>query len=145
MPLTIEMKLLILNSSDSSSFSSYWKYKKETLVVWIWWGKHSPFLLCGETVVPYSGTPLPQLSVEHTNLALLTLSLPSSKSTFSPQPLKEKCISEVVRIGTIFFQSESTMKREVLHTVWCNITGEATGEIWTWSLLGVKGLTRWLE
>ena len=37
----------------------------------------------------------------------LTLSLPSSKSTFS-QPLKEKCISEVVRIGsiTIFRLSE---------------------------------------
>ena len=24
------------------------------------------------------------------------------------------------------------------YTVWCNMTGEATGEIWTWSLLGVK-------
>ena len=33
------------------------------------------------------------------------------------------------------------MKSQVLHTVWCNITGEATGEIWTWSLLGVKGLS----
>ena len=33
------------------------------------------------------------------------------------------------------------MKSQVLHTVWCNITGEATGEIWTWSLLGVKVLT----
>ena len=32
------------------------------------------------------------------------------------------------------------MKSQVLHTVWCNMTGEATGEIWTWSLLGVKGL-----
>ena len=43
----------------------------------------------------------------------------------------------------------------LIHTVWCNITVEATGEIWTWSLLGVKGLnnlersapyilTRWL-
>ena len=32
------------------------------------------------------------------------------------------------------------MKSQVLHTVWCNITGEATGEIWTWSLLGVKVL-----
>ena len=36
----------------------------------------------------------------------LTLSLPSSKSTFS-QPFKEKCISEVERIVTIFiFQFE---------------------------------------
>ena len=33
------------------------------------------------------------------------------------------------------------MKSQVLHTVWCNMTGEATGEIWTWSLVGVKGLT----
>ena len=28
----------------------------------------------------------------------------------------------------------------VLHTVWCNISGEAAGEIWNWSLLGVKGI-----
>ena len=33
------------------------------------------------------------------------------------------------------------MKSQVLHTVWCNIAGEAAGEIWNWSLLGVKGLT----
>ena len=32
------------------------------------------------------------------------------------------------------------MKSQVLHTVWCNMTGEATGEIWTWSLSGMKGL-----
>ena len=32
------------------------------------------------------------------------------------------------------------MKSHVLHTVWCNIPGEAAGEIWSWSLLGVKGL-----
>ena len=31
------------------------------------------------------------------------------------------------------------MKSHVLHTVWCNISGEAAGEIWNWSLLGVKG------
>ena len=34
------------------------------------------------------------------------------------------------------------MKTQVLHTVWCNITSEAAGGIWTWSLLGVKGLSR---
>ena len=34
------------------------------------------------------------------------------------------------------------MKRQVLHTVWCNISGEAAGEIWNWLLLGVKGLNR---
>ena len=32
------------------------------------------------------------------------------------------------------------MKSQVLHTVWCNISGQAAGEIWHWSLLGVKGL-----
>ena len=32
------------------------------------------------------------------------------------------------------------MKSQVLHTVWCNISGEAAGEIRNWSLLGVKGL-----
>ena len=28
------------------------------------------------------------------------------------------------------------MKSKVLHTVWCNISGEAAGEIWQWSLSG---------
>ena len=32
------------------------------------------------------------------------------------------------------------MNSQVLHTVWCYITGEAAGEIWNWPLLGVKGL-----
>ena len=31
------------------------------------------------------------------------------------------------------------MKSQVLYTVWCNISGEAAGEVWFWSLLGVKG------
>ena len=39
-----------------------------------------------------------------------------------------------------YLSSEWAMKSQVLHTVWCNISGEAAGEIWTWSLLGVKGL-----
>ena len=38
------------------------------------------------------------------------------------------------------FPSESDMKSEVLPTVWCYIPGEAAGEIWCWSLLGLKGL-----
>ena len=33
------------------------------------------------------------------------------------------------------------MKSQVLHTVWCHISGVAAGEIWTWSLLGVKRLS----
>ena len=32
------------------------------------------------------------------------------------------------------------MKSQVLHTVWCYISGEAAGEFWHWSLSGVKGL-----
>ena len=28
------------------------------------------------------------------------------------------------------------MKIEVLHTAWCNISGEAAGEVWIWSLFG---------
>ena len=31
------------------------------------------------------------------------------------------------------------MKTQVPHTVWCNISGEAAGEIWDWSLPWVKG------
>ena len=59
----------------------------------------------------------------------LTLSLPSSKSTFS-QPFKEKCISEVERIGSIitFYLN----KLQVLHSVWYHISGEAAGDIWNW-------------
>ena len=34
------------------------------------------------------------------------------------------------------------MENQVLHTVWCNISGEATGEIWNGSLLGLNGLKR---
>ena len=34
------------------------------------------------------------------------------------------------------------MKSQVLHTVWCHISGEAAGEFWHWSLSGVKGLTQ---
>ena len=32
------------------------------------------------------------------------------------------------------------MNSQVLHTVWCNISGEAVGEIGDWSPLGLKGL-----
>ena len=32
------------------------------------------------------------------------------------------------------------MKSQVLHTVCCYISGEAAGEIWHWSILGVKGI-----
>ena len=39
------------------------------------------------------------------------------------------------------------MKRQILHTVLCNIAGEAAGEFLDWSLLGVKGLRElgWLR
>ena len=32
------------------------------------------------------------------------------------------------------------MKSQVLHTVWHSISGEAAGDIWHWSLTGLKGL-----
>ena len=32
------------------------------------------------------------------------------------------------------------MKSQVLHTVWCNNSDEAAGEIWNWSPSGAKGL-----
>ena len=35
------------------------------------------------------------------------------------------------------------MKSQVLHTAWCNVSGEAAGEIWNWSLLRVKALNVW--
>ena len=37
------------------------------------------------------------------------------------------------------------MKSQVLLTVWCNISGGAGGEIWHWSLSGVKGLTGYVD
>ena len=36
------------------------------------------------------------------------------------------------------------MKSQVLHTVWCNISCEAAGEFWHWSLSGVKGLMHFI-
>ena len=45
------------------------------------------------------------------------------------------------------------MKSQIRQTVWCNVSDEAAGEIWNWSLLRVKGLmptglkkkTNWLS
>ena len=66
---------------------------------------------------------------------------PFTQKGHSPNLLKEKCISEVVRIGSIIiFHSEPAMESQVLHTVWCYFSGEAAGESWRWSLLEVKGL-----
>ena len=51
------------------------------------------------------------------NGRLLTLSLLSSKCTFS-QPFKEKFIGEVMRIGSIIlFSLSEAMKSKFLHTV----------------------------
>ena len=44
----------------------------------------------------------------------------------------------VLRISSIITFHLSKLKSQVLHTVWCNISGRAAGEIWNWSLLGVK-------
>ena len=63
------------------------------------------------------------------------------KYTFS-QPCKEKCISEVVRIGSHnHLSSDSAMENQVLHSVWCYISGDTAGGIRNWSPLGLKGLT----
>ena len=65
----------------------------------------------------------------------LTLSLPSSKSTFS-QPFKEKCGSKVVSIvgSIIIFYLSKLWKANEFFMRWCCTSGEAAGEI-----LGVKG------
>ena len=65
-----------------------------------------------------------------------TFSLPSLKSTFS-QPFKDKCISDVVRIGSvIIFHLSKVWKAKFF--MLCDVSGEAAGEIWNRSLLGVK-------
>ena len=72
----------------------------------------------------------------------LTLSLPRSKSSTFSQPSQiemYKWCNENLEVQSCFIWV--SLKRQVLHTVWCNISGEAAGEIWTWSLLGVKGLS----
>ena len=66
---------------------------------------------------------------------------PSSESTFS-QPFKEKYISEVVRIGGIIIFRPGKLWKATFSILWCDISGEAAGEIWHWSLLGVKGLKK---
>ena len=37
------------------------------------------------------------------------------------------------------------MKSKVLHTVWCNISGEAAGKILNWSLSGSARIKRFIE
>ena len=50
------------------------------------------------------------------------------KCTFS-QPFKEKCISVVVRTGSIIiFHLSKLWNSQVLHSVWFNISGEAAGD-----------------
>ena len=53
----------------------------------------------------------------------------------------EKSMSDAMRIWLDNrFSSDEATKSKVIHAVWCNITCEAAGQIWTWSLLGVRGL-----
>ena len=63
---------------------------------------------------------------------------PSSKRRFS-QPFKEKDMDEVVRIGTTIIFHMSKLMPSSSNCV-MQYSGKATGEIWNWSLLGVKGL-----
>ena len=44
-------------------------------------------------------------------------------------------------VSMIIFQLSKRWKAKFcIHTVWCNISGDAAGELWDWSLLGVKEL-----
>ena len=53
----------------------------------------------------------------------------------------EKSMSDAMRIWLYNrFSSDEATKSKVIHAVWCNITCEAAGQIWTWSLLEVRGL-----
>ena len=53
----------------------------------------------------------------------------------------EKSMSDAMKIWLYNrFSSDEATKSHVIHAVWCNITCEAAGKIWTWSLLGVRGL-----
>ena len=69
----------------------------------------------------------------HSSQSCLTLSLPSSKSTFSRHLLK-KCVSEIELVENWYSinhpSSEWAMKSQALHTVWCYISSEAAGQIW---------------
>ena len=56
----------------------------------------------------------------------------------SPNISKGKCVSEAVRIGSIIIFKQSKLWKAKF-SILCYISGEAAGEIWHWSLLGVKG------
>ena len=59
----------------------------------------------------------------------------------SPNLLKRNLwASDVVRIGSIIISRPSKLWKATLHSVWSYMFCEAAGEIWNWSLLGVKGL-----
>ena len=46
----------------------------------------------------------------------------------------EKSMSDAMRIWLYNgFSSDEATKSKVIHAVWCNITCEAAGQIWTWS------------
>ena len=47
-------------------------------------------------------------------------------------------LSELVRIGSIIIFHLSKLSKAKFFIVWCYIYGEASGEIWNWSLLGGK-------
>ena len=69
---------------------------------------------------------------------------PKFKKYILALPFKEEHIycmwgNENKLIGSNHLSSEKAMKNRVLHTVCCHMSGEAAGETWNWSLLGVKG------
>ena len=123
-------------------------------------GVHGLSGLDGMHTVPNPFTPkfkkfiLPWCSVQYGTVGMhglsglesyiITLSLQGSKSVFSQLP-KEKCIhSEVIDNFKycIIISHLSKLWKSKFFIVLCNIPGETAGEIWNWSLLGVKG---WFE
>ena len=70
------------------------------------------------------------------------ISLPSTKSTFSQLRI-EKCINENSENWKYYhLASWLATKSQGLHIVWWCVSGEAAGEIWNRSLLGMKGLNK---
>ena len=97
-------------------------------IMWIWsWSPLGSFQSMVH-VQAYSQTPRPQTLCVFSFVSS-TPKLPSSKHTFSQQ-FDQKMYCHL--------SSEKAMKLQVLHTVWRNISGEAAGEIWNWTLLVVK-------
>ena len=79
------------------------------------------------------------------HVTVLTVVLRQTATLAFHTPKFEKCIlpTFLKRFMSENWQhnhlsSQSGMKSQILHTVWCNISGEAAGEIWNLSLLAER-------